>query len=290
MSISLRFASAARLTRNCSIQLLKERSVDSRIPVVLPAQYFHPELPATSKWFKNPEGGQYQMLDDDYFEGKDDFAVMVEYHAGEQTRFERAEIPMYVFRKLNSSTSIHQGKNPKFYIAQNRLESLHPALQSDVPTPNVIRQLGRGDIYDTSVWMGMSPTSTPLHRDPNPNYFVQLAGPKRFRLISPDLGNHIVTSIKRKLATEADAEGSCMASNFMTEDMMTGPYREAIDSVIWDAPLDKCTTEGESHGLEARLDPGDSLFIPLGWWHAVRGEGEGINASVSLSPSRIMRS
>jgi lysine-specific demethylase 8 len=34
--------------------------------------------------------------------------------------------------------------------------------------------------------------------------------------------------------------------------------------------------------MEAVLEPGDLLVMPPGWWHAMRGEGEGVCWSVSF--------
>jgi lysine-specific demethylase 8 len=34
--------------------------------------------------------------------------------------------------------------------------------------------------------------------------------------------------------------------------------------------------------MEAVLGPGDMLVMPRGWWHAMRGEGDGPVCSVSI--------
>ncbi len=34
--------------------------------------------------------------------------------------------------------------------------------------------------------------------------------------------------------------------------------------------------------LETVLEPGDMLFMPPKWWHAMRSEGEGVSWSVSM--------
>lgn len=73
----------------------------------------------------------------------------------------------------------------RLYLAQCQLLDLHADLRADLPTPSIISTAGKGDVYDTNIWMGLAPTYTPLHRDPNPNLFVQLAGTKRVRLLAP---------------------------------------------------------------------------------------------------------
>lgn len=60
--------------------------------------------------------------------------------------------------------------------------------------------------------------------------------------------------------------------------MMEGPEFEALEKAIWN------NEEVEKTGLEhfeAMVQPGDSLFIPKGWWHSVKSEGPKINMSVN---------
>ena len=38
----------------------------------------------------------------------------------------------------------------------------------------------------------------------------------------------------------------------------------------------------EAECMESVLEPGDLLFMPPGWWHAMRGEGSGVAWSVSM--------
>jgi ribosomal protein L16 Arg81 hydroxylase len=38
----------------------------------------------------------------------------------------------------------------------------------------------------------------------------------------------------------------------------------------------------EAECMEEILEPGDLLFMPPGWWHAMRGEGDSVAWSVSI--------
>lgn len=100
------------------------------------------------------------------------------------------------------------------------------------------------------VWIGPGGTLTPLHHDLTNNFFVQLYGRKRFLMVPacevPYVFNekHVYTKV----------------------DIFNPDYQRY--------PLFKRATV-----LEVTLNPGDSLFIPIGWWHAV----ESLDVSISVS-------
>jgi hypothetical protein len=132
---------------------------------------------------------------------------------------------------------------------------------------------GRGDIYDTNLWIGLAPTYTPLHRDPNPNLFVQLAGTKIVRLFEPVVGADIFKRVQK----EAGANASAV---FRGDEMMKGQERELLENEVWgDKPCEN--TANRAVGYEVQLGRGDGLFIPNGWWHSIKGVGEGITGSAS---------
>ena len=58
--------------------------------------------------------------------------------------------------------------------------------------------------------------------------------------------------------------------------MMQGEERRVLEKTVWGDE----EVEGPD-GWEAELESGDALFIPKGWWHSVKGVGEGINGSVN---------
>jgi hypothetical protein len=150
------------------------------------------------------------------------------------------------------------------YLAQCPIDLLPLALQADLPTPSLLSQPTKRDIYNTSLWLGLAPTSTPLHRDPNPNLFVQLAGTKTVRLYPPDVGAEIYAAAARP-GRKGRVRG---------EEMMVGPERCALEDVVWGP-------RAVGGGWEAEVRAGMGVFVPLGWWHSVRGVGKGVIASVS---------
>lgn len=155
----------------------------------------------------------------------------------------------------------------RLYLAQCPLEDLPEQLQSDLPKPDLISKIGKGDIYGSSLWAGRPPTRTPLHRDPNPNLFVQLAGTKVVRLMKPDAGRKLYMSVR-----------SSGHAHMRGEEMMVGDENARLEEAVWG---DDGSANRGVHGWEAVLESGDGLYIPLGWWHSVRGVGSGVNASVN---------
>lgn len=157
----------------------------------------------------------------------------------------------------------------QLYIAQSSLADLPEGLSRDLPAPRVVAEAGKGDIYASSVWLGLEPTYTPLHRDPNPNLFVQLRGSKAVRLLPPSDGDAVFRQVQARLGRWGGN------SRIRGAEMMEGPERELLHDFIW--------TEPGWPLKEAHLDPGDALFIPKGWWHSVRSRFDDgrLNGSVN---------
>lgn len=178
--------------------------------------------------------------------------------------FHRFNAPLSLFLQ-SYPPSDHPGK---LYIAQAQIADLPKQLQDDLPIPTIVKNAGKGDIYDSNIWMGMPPTYTPLHKDPNPNFFVQLVGRKIIRLFEPDVGSRIFRTVQEHIGQHA-------SSVFRGEEMMEGPERDALDKAVWNE-------ENKMEWFEVIIHPGEALFIPKGWWHSIKSAGPDlVNASVN---------
>ncbi|WP_198045741.1 cupin-like domain-containing protein [Novosphingobium aquimarinum] len=105
------------------------------------------------------------------------------------------------------------------------------------------------------MWIGPAGTFTPLHHDLTNNLLVQVVGRKRLILVSPDewpnLYNdrHVFSMVKDLTAIEE-------------------PFEAARDI----------------GALAFDMEPGDALFIPIGWWHQVRA----LDFSVSITYTNFL--
>ena len=101
-----------------------------------------------------------------------------------------------------------------------------------------------GDYPNGMVWIGGAGTFTPLHHDLTNNLLVQLVGTKTVRLVPP--------SESRKLYA---------AGVFSDVEDLDDPARIAAFPAA-----------ASVRGFSFDLEPGDALFIPVGWWHQVRSK------------------
>lgn len=280
--------------QDASLDTFRQRCFVPERPAVFPRAHFR-ELPALKNWFQTtcPD---LSRLNVEYLRTHSGDAFvpleLTQLPQPESTPTEAAssqhDSTDISFRQFHAPLSLFldwmrmaetSPQSTRLYLAQCQLLDLPPALRQDFPTPELVAHAGRGDIYDTNVWIGCPPTYTPLHRDPNPNLFVQLAGQKVVRLLAPPDGQALFADVRRRLRKSGDRE----AALFRGEEMMQGRERALLDELVWGVPAqgDVGSAEAES-GYEAHLEAGDGLFIPKGWWHSIKGVGEGATASVSV--------
>ncbi|KAL6875215.1 cupin-like domain-containing protein [Trichoderma novae-zelandiae] len=180
-------------------------------------------------------------------------------------QFFQLDAPLKLLAKaLEFNKATRQKAHPpvQLYIAQSLLPDLPSALQDDVPTPEILSQVGRGDIYSSSIWLGTEPTYTPLHRDPNPNLFCQLCSSKVVRLLPPKTGHDVYNRVRMRLR----GSGS---SRIRSTEMMEGEERELLHGAVWEDGMEEIRSADIQ---EVMLRAGDALFIPKGWWHSIKSE------------------
>ncbi|KAL3480047.1 hypothetical protein BJX99DRAFT_46201 [Aspergillus californicus] len=279
---------------NANIATFRQRYFITERPILLPRQSFR-DLPAYERWFHHPQTGpNVAKLNTGYLAQHGAEAIVPLELTQPQTSdptdseqesnsFRQFHAPLDLFLQwitAAESQSAPQPQSTRLYLAQCQLLDLPQILRDDFPTPTIVAQAGKGDVYDTNVWIGYPPTYTPLHRDPNPNLFVQLAGRKVVRLLAPQDGQKVFSLVRGHLGRSGGRD----AAVFRGDEMMQGRERVLLEQAVWDNTDTNTTTiEGTvCEGFEAEVEAGDGLFIPKGWWHSIKGTGEGVTASVSL--------
>jgi hypothetical protein len=281
------FRQLPRLLEDATIETFREHHFRPELPTAFPPGHLS-NIPAASSWFESSTPSATRRLNQEHFRNFEDTSVQLELTEttpnGETKEFRRFEGPLGLFLRWQEERLLKEpdeGSNAStqqsLYISQTPLEDLPEALRQELRAPDIVRQAGRGDVYASSIWMGVPPTRTPLHRDPNPNLFLQLAGNKTIRILPPAAGHDIFEAVRRAIGEG----GIDSAGRIRGEEMMAGEEGRLLEELVWSAEAD--AIEDHAIGFEANLSgPGDAVFIPKGWWHAVRGTGTGINASVGI--------
>ncbi|KAF3932091.1 hypothetical protein ABW20_dc0106265 [Dactylellina cionopaga] len=160
---------------------------------------------------------------------------------------EISALPWNAFLGYLSAPRNHRD-SPSIYLAQQSPPSF---LLDDIPPP--FRHLGFTirekqqnlstttpsgsdnstflvDIYSSSLWFSRSSpaTTTPLHRDPNDNLFVQLASEKVIRCIPPNIGD----ALFRYLSAEGKI-GSIDPRGRIRDDLLNREETSILDAIIW---------------------------------------------------------
>ena len=163
--------------------------------------------------------------------------------------FERTVLPLTLFIQWMQAYLKRENQigTERLYVAQHSIADLPLALQADLPPPEYVKIAGKGDIYASSVWIGVPPTHTPLHKDPNPNLFVQMAGAKVVRMLKPNNGRKIFEMARAMTRNNAAGDeewdwgwmgrgggkiGS-MGASIRGEEMMVGEEGRLTEDVIW---------------------------------------------------------
>ncbi|KAB5583023.1 JmjC domain-containing protein [Coniochaeta sp. 2T2.1] len=182
-------------------------------------------------------------------------------YADKPSHFIRFQAPLALFLAAldyNSKQEIPANRLSSLYIAQSSIADLPSSLREDIAPPPLVDTNG---IYSSSIWMGLTPTYTPLHRDPNPNLFRQLHGSKVVRIIPKKSGHGVFAAVQASIRGSAN-------SRLRGEEMMDGPEKDVLHDAVWtDEGNPKA---GERTFYEARLDAGDALYLPSGWWHSLK--------------------
>ncbi|KAI0447617.1 hypothetical protein F4803DRAFT_498801 [Xylaria telfairii] len=181
------------------------------------------------------------------------------------------------------------------YLAQHQLFTQLPSLRNDILIPDYCYTSAPPHPTDRSIdqpeleapllnaWLGPAGTISPLHNDPYHNILAQVVGRKYVRLYAPRETPRLVARGKENGVEMGNTSALDVGvvegwdhptpSNNDDEQGQEGEREEGMPSeedinAFKSLPFVDCI-----------LGPGDALYIPIGWWHYVRG------LSVSFSVS-----
>jgi hypothetical protein len=152
----------------------------------------------------------------------------------------RSEMPLGEFVDLTRTV----GETNNYYITANNSGKNRDALRELWDDIIVFPEYLRNDDPANRgfFWFGPKGTITPLHHDLTNNFMAQVRGRKLVRLIAP-----------YELANLYNKRHCYSAVN--------------LDAVDYDRfPLFR-----DVRVIDVTIGPGDLLFLPIGWWHYVRG-------------------
>lgn len=148
------------------------------------------------------------------------------------------------------------GISNDFYMTANNDSKNREVLQelwNDVPAlPEYLRADGAKQGF---FWLGPAGTITPFHHDLTNNFMAQIMGRKRVRLFAPYHSANVYNH--RHCFTSVDGR--------------------AID-------LQRFPSMAGVPVLDCILEPGEILFLPVGWWHFV----EALDISVTISNTNFI--
>ncbi|KKA30777.1 hypothetical protein TD95_004406 [Thielaviopsis punctulata] len=174
------------------------------------------------------------------------------------------------------------------YLAQHDLFAQIPSLRQDITIPDLCwseppleRTIGSGPKPEHSdprlnAWFGPAGTITPLHTDSTHNILVQVVGRKYVRLYHPKFSTVLQP---RKAENGIDMSNTANIDIGIEEGWDILSDGDNHVSAGSNACEEWSRAFKEAEYWDCILEPGQSLYIPYGWWHYVR------SLSISFSVS-----
>lgn len=136
----------------------------------------------------------------------------------------------------------------RVYLQQVPLNEF-PEIIHDIDLPNFAKTIDHTSIIK-NLWMGQKDTYSPLHFDSSNNLFIQIIGEKTLLLYPPEDSAFLFQHHPKQ------------------KQLYSGEHLSKISNIdIIDEYYDVAR---RATPYQVKVEPGDVLFIPKGWWHEVR--------------------
>lgn len=205
------------------------------------------DWPAMQRWSPDDLKARFGHLD-----------VEVQAERGANAKYEQDKLKHR--RSVRLANFVDQvvagGATNDYYLTANNESLRRPEfapLLDDIGSLPAFCDRGRLD-KESSFWFGPAGTITPLHHDTLMLLHTQVVGRKRWRFISP------------------------------LETARLYNYDGVFSAIDLEQPdLDRFPELAEVQVLEVVVEPGETVFLPLGWWHQVAS----LDVSLSFSFSNL---
>ncbi|KAF8897538.1 Clavaminate synthase-like protein [Infundibulicybe gibba] len=151
----------------------------------------------------------------------------------------------------------------------------YKSLRGDVPSEISWCSAALGHPPDAvNLWIGDSRSSTSIHSDPYENVYTVIRGRKHFTLVPPTGGWCL---------REREYPHAVFARESPGSKLEPIPSSADTPAVRWASitnPHLPGALPSDVHPIHITLSPGDTLYLPAGWWHHVR-QSHGITVAVN---------
>ncbi|KAH9857620.1 hypothetical protein C2E23DRAFT_805067 [Lenzites betulinus] len=191
------------------------------------------------------------------------------------------------------------------YLAQHSLFKQLPALQRDIYIPDfVYAAMNPPDNYPQytppnneeqlvlNAWLGPAGTVSPAHTDPFFNLYAQVVGRKTIWLAPPEASPYMYpypppSQVPRTSHSGNEDQPRNPATNHESPSMSNTTRVDVLIPSSANEEISRSRSEFPAfwehvvpQAMSVTLEPGDLLFFPPGWWHAMRSEETSFSVSM----------